>query len=101
MAPIDRARRTLDPRAVSWGPAGGGKTTTLRSVHGAFDPATRGELSSVDTEDERTYFFDYAPLDLPRWRGFSLRAHAYTVPGQEAYVETRRRILRGADAVLF
>jgi signal recognition particle receptor subunit beta len=101
MAQIDRVRRTLDLRLVYWGPAGGGKTTTLRSVHGAFDPSTRGELSSVDTEDERTYFFDYAPLDLPRWRGFALRAHAYTVPGQEAYVETRRRILRGADAVLF
>jgi signal recognition particle receptor subunit beta len=101
MAHIDPSRRTLDLKLVYWGPAAGGKTTSLRSVHGACDPSGRGALSSVDTEDERTYFFDYAPLDLPTWRGLSVRAHAYTVPGQDAYVETRKRILRGADAVVF
>ena len=101
MAHIDPSRHTLDLKVVYWGPAAGGKTTSLRSIHGACDPAGRGALSSVDTEDERTYFFDYAPLDLPTWRGLSVRAHAYTVPGQDAYVETRKRILRGADAVVF
>lgn len=98
---IDPVRRRLDAKIVLWGPARGGKTTSLRSLHGAFAPTDRGTLASVDTQDERTYFFDYAPLDAPRWHDLEVRAHVYTVPGQESYVETRRRILRGADAVVF
>jgi signal recognition particle receptor subunit beta len=101
MPHLDRANRRLELKLVYWGPARGGKTTSLRSLHGACDAAERGELSSVDTEDERTYYFDYAPMNLPRYRDFAIRVNAYTVPGQEAYVETRRRILRGADAVIF
>ena len=98
---VDRTARRVDLKLVYWGPARGGKTTSLRSLHGAFSAPDRGELNSVQTEDERTYFFDYAPLDLPKWRDLSLRVHAYTVPGQEHYVETRWRILRGADGVIF
>src|ERR1051326_4617293 len=101
MAHVDRASRRLDLKVVYWGPARGGKTTSLRSLHAACDAAGRGDLSSVETEDERTYYFNYAPLELPPWRGHDVRVHAYTVPGQEAYVETRRRILAGADAVVF
>ena len=98
---IDRAGHAIDLKFVYWGPARGGKTTSLRALHGAFATTERGDLQSIETDDERTYFFDYAPLDLPRWRGHTLRLHAYTVPGQESYVETRRRILRGVDGVVF
>ena len=101
MARIDATNRRLEVKVVWWGPARGGKTTSLRSVHASCDPSDRGVLSSIDTEDERTYFFDYAPLDLPRFGDYQPRVHAYTVPGQDAYVETRRRILRGADGVVF
>ena len=101
MAHLDRSSRRLELKLVSWGPARGGKTTSMRSLHGACEPSERGALSSVDTEDERTYYFDYAPMNLPRYRDHTILAHAYTVPGQEAYVETRRRILRGVDAVIF
>ena len=99
MAYLDRAARRLDLKLIYWGPGRGGKTTSLRSLHGAFAPADRGEIQSVETADERTYFFDYAPLDLPRYGDYAVRVHAYTVPGQDIYVETRRRILRGADGV--
>ncbi len=101
MARIDATNRRLEVKVVWWGPARGGKTTSLRSVHASCDAADRGVLSSIDTEDERTYFFDYAPLDLPRFGDYQPRVHAYTVPGQDAYIETRRRILRGADGVVF
>jgi len=101
MARIDSTNRRIEVKVVWWGPARGGKTTTLRSIHASCDPVDRGVLSSIDTEDERTYFFDYAPLDLPRFGDYLPRIHAYTVPGQDAYVETRRRILRGADGVVF
>ncbi len=101
VAYLDRPAHRLDLKLVYWGPARGGKTTSLRSLHGSFTPGDRGEMQSVETADEQTYFFDYAPLELPRYRDLQIRVHAYTVPGQEVYVETRRRILRGADGVLF
>lgn len=101
MAYLDRAARRLDLKLVYWGPGRGGKTTSLRSLHGAFAAADRGEIQSVETADERTYFFDYAPLDLPRFRDHQIRVHAFTVPGQDMYAETRKRILRGADGVIF
>ncbi len=101
VARLDRTHRLLELKLVYWGPAFGGKTTTLRALHGACAQSGRGELTSIETEQERTYFFDYAPLDLPRFLGFALRLHAYTVPGQAAYVETRRRILNGSDVVVF
>ncbi len=65
MAQLDRTNRRLALKLVYWGPAKGGKTTSVRSLHAACDAASRGELVSVDTVDERTYFFDYAPMDLP------------------------------------
>lgn len=101
MARLDRTHRLLELKLVYWGPAFGGKTTTLRALHAACAQGGRGELTSIETEQERTYFFDYAPLELPRFLGFALRLHAYTVPGQAAYVETRRRILNGSDVVVF
>ena len=101
MAYLDRAAKRLDLKIVYWGPGKGGKTTSLSSLHGAFAPADRGSIQSIETADERTYFFDYAPLEMPRYGDLEVRVHAYTVPGQDMYVETRRRILRGADGVIF
>jgi signal recognition particle receptor subunit beta len=101
MAFFDRTGRRLDLKVVYWGPARGGKTTSLRSLHAAFPPYDRGDVQSVETEDERTYFFDYAPLDLPRYGDLQVRVNAYTVPGQAIYAATRRRILRGCDGVIF
>ncbi len=101
MARLDRAHRLLELKLVYWGPAFGGKTTTLRTLHARCAERERGQLTSIETEQERTYFFDYAPLELPRFLGYAVRLHAFTVPGQAAYVETRRRILQGADVVVF
>lgn len=101
MAQLDLVGRKLDLKIVYWGPAWGGKTTSLRSLHGGVAPADQGEIQSVETADERTYYFDYVPLDLPRFQDFKVHVHAYTVPGQEMYVETRKRLLRGVDGVIF
>ena len=83
MAQVDSTAKRLELKVIYWGPSRGGKTTTVRSLYGACEERHRGELSSVETEDERTYFFDYAPMDLPRYKGFAIRVHCYTVPGQE------------------
>ena len=38
----------------------------------------------------RTLYFDFLPLKLPRLRGYSIRVQLYTVPGQVHYDSTRK-----------
>jgi len=104
MARIDRDNRRLELKIVFCGPARSGKTTALRSLHGACDARRRGEFASVESDAEANDApcrFDFAPLDLPRFRSFALRAECYAVPGNAAFESTRRRLLRGADGVVF
>jgi signal recognition particle receptor subunit beta len=70
-------------------------------LHGVTRPEYRGKLLSVDTVEDRTLFFDLMPVELGSFRGYSVRLHLCTVPGQEAFHNTRRLILRGADGVVF
>jgi hypothetical protein len=40
-------------------------------------------------------------LDLGTIKGFNVRFHLYTVPGQVYYVSTRRAVLTGVDGIVF
>jgi signal recognition particle receptor subunit beta len=62
---------------------------------------SKGEMVSLATEDERTLFFDFLPLDLGTVNGFKTRFHLYTVPGQVFYNSSRKLILRGVDGIVF
>jgi signal recognition particle receptor subunit beta len=86
---------------VYYGPGLSGKTTNLKYVHGTVPSQARGDLLSIDTETERTLFFDFLPLDLGRVHGYQTRFHLYTVPGQVLYERTRVAVLNGADGVVF
>jgi signal recognition particle receptor subunit beta len=101
MPRIDAKERTLTLKLVYYGPAMGGKTTNLRSLHEIVDPARSSELRSLDTEGDRTLFFDLLPIDLGDVCGLRLNVRLFTVPGQVHYNATRRIVLQGADAVVF
>ena len=58
-------------------------------------------MVTLNTENERTLFFDFLPLDLGSIRGYKTRFHLYTVPGQVFYEASRKLILRGVDGVVF
>ena len=58
-------------------------------------------MITLNTENERTLFFDFLPLDLGEIRGFKTRFHLYTVPGQVFYEASRKLILRGLDGIIF
>ena len=58
-------------------------------------------MVSIDTETERTLYFDLLPLELGRVNGFNIRFQLYTVPGQILYQQTRISVLKGADCVIF
>jgi signal recognition particle receptor subunit beta len=101
MSMINYASREINCKLVYYGPGLGGKTTNLEYIYGKINPETRGKLISLATEQERTLFFDFLPVDLGSIRGFKTRFHLYTVPGQVYYNASRRLILKGVDGLVF
>ena len=101
MSMINYASREINCKLVYYGPGLGGKTTNLEYVYSKVAPDARGKLISLATEQERTLFFDFLPVDLGTIRGFKTRFHLYTVPGQVYYNASRRLILKGVDGIVF
>jgi len=101
MASINYATREISCKIVYYGPGMSGKTTNLKHVFSKVPGHLRGEMVSLATEDERTLFFDFLPLDLGTVQGFKTRFHLYTVPGQVFYNASRKLILRGVDGIVF
>jgi mutual gliding-motility protein MglA len=98
---VQYSTREIICKIVYYGPARSGKTTNLQHVHGMIPAPRRSEMISLATENDRTLFFDFLPLDLGEVSGFRTRLQLYTVPGQVYYGATRRLVLRGADGVVF
>ncbi len=101
MAAINPLGRELVLKVVFYGPGLGGKTTTLQHLHDSAKPEHRGKLVSLATEVDRTLYFDFLPLRVPKTRGMSVRLQLFTVPGQVHYNSTRKLVLTGADGVVF
>ncbi len=101
MSFINYSSREINCKIVYYGPGLCGKTTNLNYIFTKTNPDNRGKMISLATETERTLFFDFLPLALGSIKGFKVRFHLYTVPGQVFYDASRKLILRGADGVVF
>lgn len=101
MAVFNIKKREIECKIVYYGPGRCGKTTNLDFIHRAFQKKTVGEMVSIDTEGDRTLFFDFLPIGLGKIRGCNVRVQLYTVPGQVKYTSTRKLVLRGADGIVF
>ncbi|GCE46840.1 hypothetical protein EI42_00361 [Thermosporothrix hazakensis] len=101
MSLINMAKREINCKIVYYGIGLSGKTTNLHYIHQVVRPQDVGEMVSIDTETERTLYFDLLPLELGVVRGFRIRFQLYTVPGQVLYQQTRISVLKGADCVIF
>jgi len=101
MSFINRLSKEINCKIVYYGPGLCGKTANLQWVFSATKPESRGKMISLETETERTLFFDFLPLELGQINGFKVRFHLYTVPGQVFYDASRKLILKGADGVVF
>jgi hypothetical protein len=98
---VNFTTREITCKIVYYGPGRSGKTTNLHYIYGRVPNDRRGRMVSLATENERTLFFDFLPLDLGNISGFTTRFHLYTVPGQVYYDATRKLVLQGADGVVF
>jgi signal recognition particle receptor subunit beta len=101
MSSINLHNDEIGIKIVYYGPGLGGKTTSLQHMHRVLKPDNRGQLISLATGIDRTLYFDFLPVKLPKIKGFSVRMSLYTVPGQVHYDATRKLVLQGADGVVF
>src|SRR5262245_15253589 len=95
------ATMQMAAKIVYYGPGLCGKTTNLQYIYQKTSPKSRGEMVSLETETDRTLFFDLLPLDVGNIAGFKTRFQLYTVPGQVFYNNTRKLVLRGVDGIVF
>lgn len=97
----DQDGKRLSFKLVYYGPAQSGKTTNLLALHEQLAPEQKGEMMSMETQDDRTLFFDLLPLGFHAPSGLSIRCRLFTVPGQVAHDGTRKAVLSRADGVVF
>ena len=101
MALLNYVTRELTAKIVYYGPGLCGKTTNLKFIYENSEDEHHSKMLTLSTEADRTLFFDFLPMDLGTMRGIKIRVQLYTVPGQVFYEETRRRVLKGCDGVVF
>lgn len=95
------ATMQMAAKIVYYGPGLCGKTTNLHHIYSKTSPQSRGEMVSLETETDRTLFFDLLPIDVGVIGGFKTRLQLYTVPGQVFYNTTRKLVLKGVDGIVF
>jgi signal recognition particle receptor subunit beta len=101
MAIFNIKKREIECKIVYYGPGRSGKTTNMEYIYKTYRKQVVGEMVSVDTEGDRTLFFDFLPMGLGQIKGFDIRVQVYTVPGQVQYRSTRKLVLKGVDGVIF
>ncbi len=98
---FNHATRQMTAKIVYYGPGLCGKTTNLNTIYGKTSQKARGEMVSLNTETDRTLFFDLLPMDVGVVGGFKCKLQLYTVPGQVFYNSTRKLVLKGVDGIVF
>jgi signal recognition particle receptor subunit beta len=98
---INYNTKEINCKIVYYGCGLSGKTTNLQYIYDKTTEGARGKLITLSSENERTLFFDFLPLDAGEVRGFRTRFHLYTIPGQSFYEVSRQFILKGVDGIVF
>jgi len=101
MAFINYTTNTITIKIVYYGPGLSGKTTNLRFIHHKLNSSSRGELIILETESERTFYFDLLPIKAGYIGFFKVNFQLMTVPGQVYYEASRKNVLIGSDGIVF
>ncbi len=101
MAFVNYNNKEITVKIVYYGPALSGKTTCLKYIYSDSGYSNKGKLITLDTDGDRTLFFDFLPFEMGKIGNYNVKVQLYTVPGQVAYDTTRKLVLQGADGVVF
>ncbi|MFO7931742.1 MAG: hypothetical protein R6U97_10080 [Desulfosalsimonas sp.] len=66
MAVVNLNKREIECKIVYYGPGRCGKTTNLEYIHKTYKKQVNGEMLSIDTDGDRTLFFDFLPMGIAR-----------------------------------
>ncbi len=101
MSFINKNAKEIHCKLVYYGPSLGGKTTNIQWIYQKTAQDQKSKLIALNTNNERTLFFDFLPMFLGDINGYKVRFHLYTVPGQVVYDASRKLILKGLDGIIF
>jgi hypothetical protein len=101
MAELDELKKRLTIKLVYYGPALSGKTTNLTRLHDLLSTELIGDMMTLETEGDRTLFFDLLPVGFTAPSGLLVKFKLFTVPGQVVHDGTRKALLSRADGVIF
>lgn len=101
MAELDEKANRLSVKLVYYGPALSGKTSNLTRLHDLLQAEMVGDMMMLETEGDRTLFFDLLPLGFTAPSGLVIKFKVFTVPGQVAHNGTRKAVLSRADGAVF
>src|SRR4030066_1309200 len=101
MSFVNYVTKQVAIKIVYYGPGLSGKTTNLRYIYFKLDPSSRGDLVCLETDTERTYFFDLLPVRAGLIGDYKVHFQLMTVPGRIFYEASRKNVLRGSDGVIF
>ncbi|PIR21484.1 MAG: gliding-motility protein MglA [Deltaproteobacteria bacterium CG11_big_fil_rev_8_21_14_0_20_47_16] len=106
MSFINEQTKEVNFKIVYFGPARSGKSTSLRQIYTAARGNAKSKTKSPEplsltSESDSTLYFDFIPLSLGEVKGYKIRLHIYTVPGEVAYEANRKIISKGVDGVVF
>lgn len=101
MAELEEDSGRLSIKLVYYGPALSGKTTNLMRLHDFLQPELKGDMMTLETQNDRTLFFDLLPVGFRAPSGLLIKFKLYTVPGQVQHDSTRKAVLSRADGVIF
>ena len=88
-------------KLVYYGPAQSGKTTNLMRLHDELAPSLKGDLMTMETQGDRTLYFDLLPLGFHAPSGLLIKFRVFTVPGQVQHDGTRKAVLSRTDGIVF
>lgn len=101
MSFINHANREIHLKLVYCGTGMSGKTTNIQWIYENTKDDRKGKLITIDSDNERTLFFDFLPLSVGEVRGLKTKFHLYSVPGQSFYDISREFIVKGLDGIVF
>jgi len=101
MSFVNFAEREINCKVVYYGPARAGKSTSLHHIFDQTSPDKRSKMTTLASETDQVLFFDLSMPALGEIRGFGLRLHLFTVPGQAQFEASRKLVLKGVDGVVF
>ncbi len=101
MPQLNLDTREITLKIVYYGPSLSGKTTNIQQIHALVVANAAGEMVTLDTQGDRTLYFDFLPIEIAGDGDYLIKLKLFTVPGQVMHRATRRIVLAGVDGVAF